>query len=161
MSEEKKHRGKPSKPGIPFKKQTPKQRAIIALIRALGTYGYREARYVANKFINENSIKHMNMPLLAKVLAFIEKFDIEDQLQNLSISEIDISSIKELNVENIRSMNNQIFESKQNVSSDIEYKNNVDFIRYFIFALTVLKSDEVNTDNTTEIDLLTVTIENR
>lgn len=157
---EKKPRGKPSRPGIPFKKQTPKQRAIVALIKALGSYGYSGAKYVANKFINVESIKHMNMPLLAKVLAFMDRFEIEDQLAEVTIDQVDIMNIKDLNPENIRSMNQELFESKQSVNSDLEYKRNIDFVRYFIFALGVLKNNE-NIDNSDEINLLTITAETR
>lgn len=161
MSTEKKSRGRQAKPGIPFKKQTPKQRAIVALIGALGSYGYREAKYVANKFLNEDAIKHMNMPLLAKVLAFIEQYNIEEQLENTSFANIDYSELKDLTPKNIENMNNGIFQSSESKNPQVQYNNNVDFVRYFIFAVRVLKSTEITEENTEEINLITETAENR
>jgi hypothetical protein len=160
MSTEKKSRGKAQKPGIPFKKQTPKQRAVVALIGALGSYGYKEAKYTANKFMNSDSIRHMNMKLLASVIVFIDKYDIESRIRDINFKDSDVVKMKDvLTPENIKNINSDVFESKEIISDIDEYKYNADFIRYFIFALRVLKNNNISEDNTQEINLLTATEE--
>ncbi len=165
MSEEKKSRGKQPKPGIPFKKQTPQQKAFLALIRALDSYGYRESRYTATKFITVDAIRHMNMKLLAKVLYFIQQYDIIDKYNILESSGavssniLDITKLKDLNTTNIHNINISIFENEPTISTETQHKNDVDFIRYFIFAIQVLRSNEITPDNNDEINSLLLSLE--
>jgi hypothetical protein len=164
-AEEKKPRGKPPKPGIPFRKQTAKQRSFLALIRALDSFGYQESKYTAAKFININTLKHMNMRLLATVLYFMQRYDIVDKYNILETTgkvrpgNLDITQLKDLTPQNIQSINSDVFESKQNISEEVQYKHNVDFLRYFIFALQVLRSKEIQPDNSKEINELLLSLE--
>ena len=153
MATEKKSRGRASGPGIPFKKQTPKQRAVVGLMKALGSYGYTgDTVYIANRFIGNDSIIHMNMKLLAGVLEFIKRYDI---LRTLNILEeekkiekgaIDLTKIKDVNGENITALTLEVLSKTED--EEQEKRRQVDFLRYLLFAINVLRhSQNINNNN--------------
>lgn len=152
MSEihESKKRGRQAGPGIPFRKQTPKQRAVYLLIEALGNYGYPESKYIANKFYSD-TLTHMNMPLLAGVLEFLRIYNIIDQFK--SQKELDLSKIKVLTAQNIDQVISKVINLPDEDSKD---KIQIDFIRYIFYALEVLRSTELTVDNSDEIEQLII-----
>jgi hypothetical protein len=158
MSEIKKSRGRQAGPGIPLRRQTAKQRAVFLLIEALGNYGYPESKYIANKFYND-TLTHMNMPLLAGVLEFVREYKIIEELGRYKGEDVDLSKIKSITPKNIIKVISRVInitEERSERSERSDQKIEIDFLRYLYYAIGVLRSNELTVDNSEEIEQLLI-----